>query len=130
MDSKTCGGWSNSCCQGYFLGSSRQVSSQYKVHSSEDWGNGSLDQTTRMFGEWIRDEMKSWHEIARPQIHGYDLNAISTLHDWKFVSGADEKVLRVFQTSKSTADLLVRLSNLTVDTTVPPSPLPPQSNPL
>jgi elongator complex protein 2 len=82
-----------------------------------------------MFGEWNRDGMKSWHEVARPQIHGYDLNAISSLHDWKFVSGADEKVLRVFQTSKSTADLLVRLANLTVDTTVTASPAT-RSNPL
>ena len=74
-----------------------------------------------MFGEWRRDGMKTWHEIARPQIHGYDLNAISSLPDWKFVSGADEKVLRVFQTSKSTANLITRLAGLTTDTTVPPS---------
>jgi elongator complex protein 2 len=77
-----------------------------------------LDQTTRMFGEWKRDGITSWHELARPQIHGYDLNAISTLSDWKFVSGADEKVLRVFQTSKSTADLIARLAGLKTDTNV------------
>ena len=111
------------------MGSSRTVSVEYKVCLPGDLGNGSLDQTTRMFGEWKRDGMKSWHEVARPQIHGYDLNAIASLHDWKFVSGADEKVLRVFQTSKSTANLLVRLANLTVDTTVTPPP-PTGSNPL
>jgi elongator complex protein 2 len=71
-----------------------------------------------MFGEWNRDGITSWHELARPQIHGYDLNAISTLNDWKFVSGADEKVLRVFQTSKSTADLITRLAGLKIDTNV------------
>ena len=122
MASTVRGGRSDSCCQRDFLGPSRTVSSEYKVLSSfGGWGgNGSLDQTTRMFGEWKRDGMKSWHEVARPQIHGYDLNAISSLHDWKFVSGADEKVLRVFQTSKSTADLLIRLANLTSDTTVTP----------
>ena len=79
-----------------------------------------------MFGEWIRDGMKSWHELARPQIHGYDLNAISSLPDWKFVSGAEEKVLRVFQTSKSTADLVLRLANLHLDTSV----TLPSANPL
>lgn len=78
----------------------------------------SLDQTTRMFGKWKRNGVKTWHEIARPQIHGYDLNAISCMKDWKFVSGADEKVLRVFQVSKSTADLLNRLSDTTQDTYV------------
>ena len=71
-----------------------------------------------MFGEWKRDGITSWHELARPQIHGYDLNAVSTLNDWKFVSGADEKVLRVFQTSKSTADLITRLAGLKTDTNV------------
>jgi len=79
-----------------------------------------------MFGEWEREGVSSWHEMARPQIHGYDLNTVSSLHDWKFVSGADEKVIRVFQTSKSTANLLVRLANLTTDTSVPP-PLHPTS---
>jgi elongator complex protein 2 len=84
-------------------------------------GNGSLDQTTRMFGEWRRDGMVSWHELARPQIHGYDLNAISTLAEWKFVSGADEKVIRVFQTSKATADLVNRLANNPTNTNVLPA---------
>ena len=78
-----------------------------------------MDQTTRMFAEWIRDGKKSWHEMARPQIHGYDLNAVSALNDWKFVSGADEKVVRVFQTSKSTADLICRLAKLDTNTSVP-----------
>jgi elongator complex protein 2 len=86
----------------------------------KECADDSLDQTTRMFGEWKRNGLKTWHEMARPQIHGYDLNAISSLPDWKFVSGADEKVLRVFQTSKSTANLITRLGGLTTDTTVPP----------
>jgi elongator complex protein 2 len=68
-----------------------------------------------MFGEWKRDGSQSWHEVARPQIHGYDLNAISAMKDWKFVSGADEKVLRIFQTSKATAEIVARLANLTLD---------------
>jgi elongator complex protein 2 len=82
---------------------------------------GSLDQTTRMYGEWIRDGKRSWHEVARPQIHGYDLNAISSLDDWKFVSGADEKVLRVFQTSRMTAELVNRLASRDTDTEVAPT---------
>jgi elongator complex protein 2 len=81
-------------------------------------GNPSLDQTTRMFGEWKREGMKSWHELARPQIHGYDLNAISSMNDFKFISGADEKVLRIFQLSKPTADLLSRLSGIPISTEV------------
>ncbi|KAL8808883.1 MAG: hypothetical protein Q9200_003927 [Gallowayella weberi] len=65
------------------------------------------DQTTRLHAEWIhKDGCASWHEFARPQIHGYDLNCIDTIGDFRFVSGADEKLLRVFDEPKGTAELL------------------------
>ena len=35
----------------------------------------------------------TWHEIARPQIHGYDIQCISFVDEWKYVSGSDEKVI-------------------------------------
>lgn len=69
-----------------------------------------LDQTTRLHAEWVDDnKCASWHELARPQIHGYDLNCIDTMRDFRFVSGADEKLLRVFDEPKGTAELLRRL---------------------
>ena len=74
-----------------------------------------LDQTTRLFAEWKRDDIKSWHEIARPQIHGYDLNCLATLTPHQFVSGAEEKLLRVFDKPKATQALLSALSG---DTTI------------
>ena len=40
-----------------------------------------------------------WREISRPQIHGYDLHSIAvtpSLDKYLIYSGADEKVLRVF----------------------------------
>lgn len=37
-----------------------------------------------------------WAEIARPQIHGYDLVDAAFLSPFRFASGAEEKVLRVF----------------------------------
>ncbi|KAJ3178530.1 Elongator subunit elp2 [Gaertneriomyces sp. JEL0708] len=54
----------------------------------------SKDQTTRL---WANSTAYDWHELARPQIHGYDLNCLEPLQDGlTFVSGADEKVVRVF----------------------------------
>ncbi|KAJ3570280.1 hypothetical protein NPX13_g5784 [Xylaria arbuscula] len=44
----------------------------------------SADQTTRLHGSWKRHESNhssTWHEMARPQIHGYDLNCIDSLGD-------------------------------------------------
>lgn len=70
----------------------------------------SSDQTTRLHAEWLRDEKRSWHEFSRPQIHGYDLNCIDTLGSSQFVSGADEKLLRVFNEPKQIAELLEKLS--------------------
>ncbi|GAB7365470.1 hypothetical protein MBLNU230_g6543t1 [Neophaeotheca triangularis] len=69
-----------------------------------------LDQTTRLLAEWKRDSTRSWHEFARPQIHGYDLNCIDTLTSNQFVSGADEKLLRVFNKPKAMDSLLAKLS--------------------
>ncbi|KAJ6145170.1 Elongator complex protein 2 [Penicillium chermesinum] len=68
------------------------------------------DQTTRLHAEWLRDGKRSWHEFSRPQIHGYDLNCIDTLGSSQFVSGADEKLLRVFNEPKQIAALLEQLS--------------------
>ncbi|KAE9374373.1 RNA polymeras-like protein II Elongator subunit [Stipitochalara longipes BDJ] len=69
----------------------------------------STDQTTRLHAKWKRDDHVSWHEMARPQIHGYDLNCIDSLGSSQFVSGADEKLLRVFSEPKAVANLLQRL---------------------
>ncbi|KAL8791450.1 MAG: hypothetical protein Q9213_000066 [Squamulea squamosa] len=67
------------------------------------------DQTTRLHAKWISDDAVSWHEFGRPQIHGYDLNCIDTIGDLQFVSGADEKLLRVFEEPKGTAEILSAL---------------------
>jgi elongator complex protein 2 len=69
----------------------------------------SSDQTTRLHAKWKRGNHVSWHELARPQIHGYDLNCIDSLGSTQFVSGADEKLLRVFSEPKAVANLLHNL---------------------
>lgn len=59
-------------------------------------------QTTRVFAPWKDSSQSSdpWHEIARPQVHGHDINCVSIIRgigNHRFVSGADEKVSRVFE---------------------------------
>lgn len=71
----------------------------------------SLDQTTRLIGQWSRDGSETtWHEMARPQIHGYDLNAVTFLNKYQFVSAADEKVLRVFDAPRGVIDMIHALA--------------------
>lgn len=52
----------------------------------------------------------TWHEIARPQVHGYDLRCLAMIGRFEFVSGADEKVLRVFRAPKN---FIENFSNIT-----------------
>ncbi|MCJ1435159.1 hypothetical protein MMC27_004530 [Xylographa pallens] len=73
----------------------------------------SSDQTTRLHAEWKRGTNQSWHEFARPQIHGYDLNCIESICDGRFISGADEKLLRVFDEPVDVAQMLERLCGIT-----------------
>ena len=62
----------------------------------------SLDQTTRCHAIWKEDasNVQDWHEIARPQVHGYDLCCLTTLPGHRFASGAEEKIVRVFEATK------------------------------
>lgn len=70
------------------------------------------DQTTRLHAAWKRGSKCSWHEMARPQIHGYDLNCIDSIGQTMFISGADEKLLRVFDEPRATAGLLDTLCDI------------------
>ena len=88
----------------------------------------SQDQTCRIWSplpvsskESFPEEEEVWIEIARPQVHGYDLSAVTSLstieHPHKLVSGADEKELRVFDSTLA-FDRLLQLTSKT--RSVPP----------
>lgn len=69
----------------------------------------SVDQTTRIHGQVQPGDTKSWHEISRPQVHGYDLLDAAFLDPLKFVSIADEKVARVFEAPREFVDTVQNL---------------------
>lgn len=87
----------------------------------------SMDQTTRLWAEVPITSAKNnskcrWVEVGRPQVHGYDMTSIVCIGGndednsdpaagsgepcHRFVSGADEKVLRVFDAPASTLRML------------------------
>ncbi|KAF7210717.1 elongator complex protein 2 [Nothobranchius furzeri] len=70
------------------------------------------DQTTRLFTPWKKQNNKeiTWHEISRPQIHGYDMQCLAMVGRFQFVSGADEKVLRVFQAPRNFVENFATIS--------------------
>lgn len=59
----------------------------------------SNDQTCRVWAP-MTVSLDAWIEIARPQVHGYNLSAVASLsttdHRHLLVTGADEKEIRVF----------------------------------
>lgn len=58
----------------------------------------SRDQTTRIHAHWNREnQTETYHEIARPQVHGYDMQCIAVLSRYRFASAAEEKIVRTFQ---------------------------------
>lgn len=59
----------------------------------------SKDQTARLFMQY--EKTQNWYEVARPQIHGYDMRCLTFLNNHKYICGADEKVLRVIQAPQS-----------------------------
>jgi hypothetical protein len=68
--------------------------------------------------------MLSWHEVGRPQVHGYDLLGVVSLDPLRFVSIADEKVARVFGAPRSFVTTLRGLGivDLEVDEVKSPGP--------
>ncbi|KAI0285054.1 WD40-repeat-containing domain protein [Russula aff. rugulosa BPL654] len=93
-----------------------------------------IDQTTRIHADLPankddKEPMSSWHEVSRPQVHGYDLLGVVSLGPLRFVSIADEKVARVFGAPRSfvntirglgVVDLEVDEETLPMSASVPP----------
>ncbi|XP_041105033.1 elongator complex protein 2 [Polyodon spathula] len=77
----------------------------------------SSDQTTRLFAPWRRENQNqvTWHEISRPQIHGYDMQCFAMVGRFQFVSGADEKVLRVFSAPRNFVENFSNISGLSLE---------------
>ncbi|KAJ7525449.1 hypothetical protein O6H91_17G051700 [Diphasiastrum complanatum] len=78
--------------------------------------SGSHDQTTRVFAcwDWSKQDVaikeRSWHEIARPQVHGHDINCIAIVQrhgNHQYASGAEEKVARIFEAPTAFLDTLL-----------------------
>ena len=56
----------------------------------------SVDQTCRL---WGNPDGQCWREVGRPQVHGHDFSCVTFVSNDVYVSGSEEKVLRVFDNS-------------------------------
>jgi WD40 repeat protein len=105
------------CLTGHFRGVS-DIS--WEVSQGQYLLSAGLDQTCRLWAEipvasssgvkaTTGDDV-TWHEAGRPQVHGFDLNALACVSNHRLLSGADEKVTRVFEAPKATLRLLQSLA--------------------
>ena len=62
-------------------------------------------------------QIMSWHEIGRPQIHGYEMKCLAMIgsNQQRLVSGADEKILRIFDAPKNFLENFARITKINVD---------------
>lgn len=95
------------CLTGHFDG---VTDLSWEASSGEYLLTVSGDQTCRLWAPVASDSGDIWLELARPQVHGYDLTAVVSLstkhHPHTMVTGADEKELRVFDAPKTTLRML------------------------
>lgn len=101
-------------------GSTREITDLAWSKDGTYFTTTSLDQTTRLIAPWIHhraveDGSYTWHEFARPQIHGYDMMCLDNLSSSRFVSGGDEKILRVFEMTQSIGNLLKRFCDVDIE---------------
>lgn len=74
----------------------------WEAHQGDYLITVSNDQTCRTWAP-MRNKSDVWIEVARPQVHGYNLSAVTSLssaaHRDLLVTGADEKEIRVFSST-------------------------------
>lgn len=110
--------WKKSTGEPEYWETQRTFGGHYDRVTSISWepsGNylisASADETTRIH-LCSKDENsdENWLEFARPQVHGYEINCVCAIDELTFVSGADEKVIRVFQATQDFVDRYDRLN--------------------
>lgn len=79
----------------------------------------SHDQTTRIHAPWTRNSKEVlWHELARPQIHGFDMHCVAMVSRYRLASGAEEKIVRVFDAPVNFVENFREICAVTDDTKV------------
>ena len=106
------------CITGHFAGVTDLC---WEASSGQYLLTVSNDQTCRLWAPLMNrggsdtNERAIWLELGRPQVHGYDLSAITSIstpqHPHRFLSGADEKEIRVFDAPSATLRLLNAVSS-------------------
>ena len=96
------------CVTGHFAGVSDCC---WEATDGEYLLTVSTDQTCRLWGPvQISTGAEIWVELARPQVHGYDLTTLASISTptrrHRFVSGADEKEIRVFDAPMNAIKIL------------------------
>ncbi|XP_044755225.1 probable elongator complex protein 2 [Coccinella septempunctata] len=78
--------------------------------------SASADQTCRIHAPWPTEKQPiTWHEIARPQVHGYDMNSIAVFTKYQYASASEEKVIRTFSAPQNFIENYKRICKVEED---------------
>lgn len=101
------------CITGHF---DEVVDLCWETHDGSYLLTASKDQTVRLWAPVASGKEQIWVELARPQVHGYNMTTVTSCstesHRHIFVSGADEKELRVFDSTNNCVRTLRSIAGL------------------
>ncbi|KAJ8932764.1 hypothetical protein NQ314_014466 [Rhamnusium bicolor] len=98
---------------GFYGGSFGPDGNQILAHSYH--GAFHIWTNCEKLGSWAPSVTITWHEIARPQVHGYDISCLAVISRYKFASGAEEKIIRAFQAPKNFVENFKRICRINQD---------------
>lgn len=99
--------WQSRTMVGGHVGEVRDADWQRGAERSNYLITVGQDQTTRVFSQ-LKDGGMA--EVSRAQVHGHDLQCVTSVNPAVFVSGAEEKIFRAFRAPKSFAASMVAIS--------------------
>lgn len=103
--------------------SNESITGHFEPVTDISWENSgayllssSLDKTCRLHA--IAKTDNQWRELARPQVHGHEINCLTTLNFGRFATGSEEKTIRVYETTQFFLKSFKKLAVENLPTTV------------
>ncbi|KAF8356865.1 elpc-2 [Pristionchus pacificus] len=82
-----------------------RMHTRYGQHNEIGWTDSSVSSLPS-----LSPSISSFVEIGRPQVHGHEIECIATLYGGIFISGSEEKILRVFEMPRTVAESLAAIA--------------------
>ncbi|KAH3765921.1 elongator complex protein 2 [Pelomyxa schiedti] len=72
----------------------------------------SIDHTVRAIAPYANPHGMSWHEIARPVVHGFALKCLCPLPDHRFALASEEKIVRILEAPQTFLQTVYQIAGI------------------